>query len=96
MSMSWCEGCEKRIDTDFVEFQQNGSLYCDNCLDEMELEPVAEQGTDWKALAGELAEAAGRAESALSFIYGGEPLDPSGAIAALRAALAKYEQEVRA
>jgi hypothetical protein len=51
MSMSWCEGCEKRIDTDFVEFQQNGSLYCDNCLDEMELEPVAEQGTDWKALA---------------------------------------------
>jgi hypothetical protein len=39
MSMSWCEGCEKRIDTDFVEFQQNGSLYCDNCLDEMEMEP---------------------------------------------------------
>jgi hypothetical protein len=45
MSMSWCEGCEKRIDTDFVEFQQNGSLCCDNCLDEMELEPVAETAT---------------------------------------------------
>ena len=57
---------------------------------------LAEDRDKYKALAGELAEAAGWAESALSFIYGGEPLDPSGAIAALRAALAKYEQEVRA
>jgi hypothetical protein len=73
MSMSWCEGCEKRIDTDFVEFQQNGSLYCDNCLDEMELEPVAEQGTDWKALAGELAEAAdGLATKLRALMKGGE------------------------
>jgi hypothetical protein len=50
-------------------------------------------GPDWKALAGELAEAAKLAESALAFIYGGEPLDPSGAIAALRAALAKYNEQ---
>jgi hypothetical protein len=50
-------------------------------------------GPDWKALAGELAEAAKLAECALAFIYGGEPLDPSGAIAAMRTALAKYEQE---
>jgi hypothetical protein len=53
----------------------------------------AQQSDRYKALAGELAEAAGLAESALSFIYGGEPLDPSGAIAAMRAALAKYKQE---
>jgi hypothetical protein len=51
----------------------------------------ADEITRYKALAGELAEAAKLAESALAFIYGGEPLDPSGAIAAMRTALAKYD-----
>jgi len=50
MSIDNCQVCDKRLDTDFVEYQVDGSLYCDNCLDEMELEPVAEQGTDWQAL----------------------------------------------
>lgn len=89
MSMSWCEGCEKRIDTDFVEFQQNGSLYCDNCLDEMEQEPVAEQGTDWKALAGKLAEALYGAQSWLQGWASAEPY-----LSRIDAALAEYEQEV--
>lgn len=34
MSIDNCQGCEKRLDTDFVEYQPDGSLYCDNCMDE--------------------------------------------------------------
>lgn len=41
----------------------------------------------------ELVEAARLAESALSFTYGGEPVDPTGAITALRAARAHSAQE---
>ena len=41
----------------------------------------------------ELVEAARLAESALSFTYGGEPVDPTGAITVLRAALAHSAQE---
>ena len=41
----------------------------------------------------ELVEAARLAESALSFIYGGEPVDPTSAITALRVALAHSAQE---
>jgi hypothetical protein len=98
MSIDNCQVCDKRLDTDFIEYQEDGTLLCDGCLDELE----NEQEPDWKALAGELAGAAKLAESALAFIYGGEPLDPSGAIVAMRTALAKYDcslkeqQEVRA
>lgn len=46
MSIDWCQKCDKRLDTDFVEYQEDGSLYCDGCLDDME----AEKEPDWKAL----------------------------------------------
>ena len=36
MSIDNCQGCDKRLDTDFVEYQEDGTLYCNNCLDEME------------------------------------------------------------
>jgi hypothetical protein len=97
MSIDNCQGCDKRLDTDFVEYQVDGSLYCDNCLDEMELEPVAEQGTDWKALAGELAEALSEFRQAQALLNGWKFPSAYGDIdAKARAALAKYEQEVRA
>jgi hypothetical protein len=38
MSIDNCQGCDKRLDTDFVEYQEDGTLYCDACLDEMETE----------------------------------------------------------
>jgi hypothetical protein len=53
MSIDFCQRCGKKLDTDFVEYQPDGSLLCDGCLDELE----NEQEPDWKALAGELAEA---------------------------------------
>jgi hypothetical protein len=45
MSIDFCQKCDKRLDTDFVEYQEDGTLLCDGCLDEMENEqvgPVAE------------------------------------------------------
>jgi hypothetical protein len=38
MSIDNCQGCDKRLDTDFVEYQEDGTLYCDACLDDMETE----------------------------------------------------------
>jgi hypothetical protein len=55
MSIDNCQVCDKRLDTDFVEYQPDGSLYCGAC--EADLEEAKLQEPDWKALAGELAEA---------------------------------------
>jgi hypothetical protein len=38
MSIDNCQGCDKRLDTDFVEYQDDGTLLCDGCLDELENE----------------------------------------------------------
>lgn len=47
MSIDNCQGCDKRLDTDFVEYQEDGALYCDTCLDEREeagpMQPSKEQ-----------------------------------------------------
>jgi hypothetical protein len=89
MSIDWCQKCDKRLDTDFVEYQPDGSLYCGACEADIEEEKLQEP--DWKALAGELAEALYSTTVCL------KTLIPSGpAIDQARAALAKYEQEVRA
>jgi hypothetical protein len=94
MSIDLCQKCDKRLDTDFVEYQEDGTLLCDGCLDEME----NEQEPDWKALAGELAEAlehltgpkvcwceADTKDSRLQF--------HAWECNTAKAALAKYEQE---
>jgi Zn finger protein HypA/HybF involved in hydrogenase expression len=43
MSIDNCQVCEKRLDTDFFEYQVDGTLLCDGCLDELEneQEPVS-------------------------------------------------------
>jgi hypothetical protein len=54
MSIDMCTRCEKRLDTDFVEYQPDGLLYCDNCLDAMddaELVQAASESMDWLAVA---------------------------------------------
>jgi hypothetical protein len=38
MSIDNCASCDKRLDTDFIEYQDDGTLLCDSCLDEMENE----------------------------------------------------------
>jgi hypothetical protein len=38
MSMDNCQVCEKRLDTDYIEYQEDGTLLCDGCLDELEIE----------------------------------------------------------
>ena len=38
MSIDNCQVCDKQLDTDFVEYQDDGTLLCDGCLDEMENE----------------------------------------------------------
>jgi hypothetical protein len=55
MSIDNCQKCDKRLDTDFVEYQPDGSLYCGACEADIEEEKL--QKPDWKALAGELADA---------------------------------------
>ena len=61
MSIDFCQRCNKRLDTDFLEYQPDGSLYCGAC--EADIEEEKHQEPDWKPLAGELAEAsAGIAE----------------------------------
>ena len=47
MSIDNCQVCDKRLDTDHIEYQEDGTLLCDGCLDELEDEqasPVAEPG----------------------------------------------------
>jgi hypothetical protein len=34
MSIDNCQRCDKRLDTDFVEYQPDGSLYCGACEDQ--------------------------------------------------------------
>jgi hypothetical protein len=43
MSIDNCQGCDKRLDTDFIEYQVDGTLLCDGCLDELESEQDAAQ-----------------------------------------------------
>ena len=38
MSIDHCNRCDKRLDTDYIEYQPDGSLYCDGCLDDIEEE----------------------------------------------------------
>jgi hypothetical protein len=98
MSIDNCQKCDKRLDTDWTEYQADGSLLCDGCLDDIEREAIeaafdavyeqidnraAKREPDWKAIAGELAEAASRYRQAA---YKATEM-------ALDAALAKYEQE---
>jgi hypothetical protein len=33
MSIDNCQVCDKRLDTDFIEYQEDGRLLCDSCLD---------------------------------------------------------------
>jgi hypothetical protein len=40
MSIDNCQVCERRVDTDFIEYQEDGTLLCDACLDEMEHEAI--------------------------------------------------------
>ena len=93
MSIDFCQRCNKRLDTDFVEYQPDGSLYCGAC--EADLEEAKLQEPDWKALAGELAEAldaliAAETNKAWRYPTVWEPI-----VRKARAALAKYEQEER-
>jgi hypothetical protein len=77
MSIDNCNRCHVRLDTDFIEYQPDGSLYCDYCLDELDEERTTE--------------VIEQALKALQFAYGGEPA-PSlekAAIDALKAVLAK-------
>jgi hypothetical protein len=46
MSIDNCASCDKRLDTDFIEYQDDGTLLCGSCLDELE----NEQEPDWRAL----------------------------------------------
>jgi hypothetical protein len=84
MSIDNCQKCDERLDTDFAEYQAGGSLLCDGCLDDLEAKPE----TDWKAIAGELAES-------LSSIVGMHSVRRVNREmhAEAMAALAKYEQE---
>jgi hypothetical protein len=43
MSIDNCQVCEKRLDTDFVEYQDDRALLCDSCLDEMENEQESDK-----------------------------------------------------
>jgi hypothetical protein len=90
-AITWCEALS--IATKLSNEKVCGDATDYRALAEAEYAELVAERDRYKALAGELAEAAKLAESALAFIYGGEPLDPSGAIAAMRAALAKYKQE---
>ena len=36
MSIDYCHKCDKRLDTDFIEYQENGALYCARCFDDLE------------------------------------------------------------
>jgi hypothetical protein len=91
MSIDNCQVCDKRLDTDFVEYQEDGTLLCDSCLDEVE----NEQEPDWKALAGELAEALQAAVDLIDTpVIRVRPTDAPSLMAALErwnAALAKYD-----
>jgi hypothetical protein len=87
MSIDLCQVCDKRIDTDFIEYQDDGTLLCDGCLDEME----NEQEPDWKALAGELAEALKAAEMPVLMHRGFGWADRERVIPKIKAALAKYD-----
>jgi hypothetical protein len=92
MSIDNCNRCDKRLDTDFAEYQADGSLLCDGCLDDLEAKPEP----DWKAIAGTLAEAlrcTGYHETCWCLML---PRDHEGHTQACKratAALAKYEQE---
>ena len=72
MSIDWCQKCDKRLDTDFVEYQPDGSLYCGACEADIEEEKLQEP--DWKALAGELAEALNQCYSQLDLVLPTEGL----------------------
>jgi hypothetical protein len=100
MSIDNCQVCEKRLDTNYIEYQKDGSLYCDGCLDDM----AAEQEPDWKAMAGELAEALKslkwRLEDIAAMVikrtddeFSVPVLNLKSAIGVADSALAKYEQE---
>jgi hypothetical protein len=55
MSIDNCASCDKRLDTDFVEYQEDGTLLCDSCLDDLENEqasPVAEQKEESRCTMG--------------------------------------------
>ena len=84
MSIDNCQKCDKRLDTDFVEYQPDGSLYCGACEADIEEEKL--QKPDWKALAGEIAEA-------LASIENDDGSIPATIWDMRNAALAKYEQE---
>lgn len=43
MSIDNCQVCDKRLDTDFVEYQDDGTLLCDGCLDELENEQESDK-----------------------------------------------------
>ena len=85
MSIDWCQKCDKRLDTDFVEYQPDGSLYCGAC--EADIEEAKLQEPDWKALAGELADALGLADAILC----GANMNVPVIYRQVRAALAKYD-----
>jgi hypothetical protein len=38
MSIDNCQVCDKRLDTDYIECQEDGTLLCGSCLDELENE----------------------------------------------------------
>jgi hypothetical protein len=40
MSIDNCQNCDKRLDTDHIEYQEDGTLLCGGCLDEMEHEAI--------------------------------------------------------
>jgi hypothetical protein len=43
MSIDNCQKCDKKLDTDFAEYQDDGTLLCDSCLDEAESEQEADK-----------------------------------------------------
>jgi len=95
MSIDNCQKCDKRMDTDFTEYQADGSLLCDGCLDEEEADfpewdarAGAEPQPGWEAIARELAQS-------LSSIVGTHSVRRVNREmhAEAMAALAKYEQE---
>jgi hypothetical protein len=43
MSIDNCQKCDKKLDTDFAEYQDDGTLLCDSCLDEAENEQESDK-----------------------------------------------------
>ena len=49
MSIDYCHKCGKRVDTDYIDYQETGELLCNGCLNDMEGENEVETAEQLRA-----------------------------------------------